>query len=377
MEKIIRMILAMPAITLTDQEWIIAQKIVCQLANLSSNNPRDEIDHYPLPAEFDAKRFDYFKYYLKRWIDLTDELIHWKNGIAAVWESLFLHRPGGEDYLAIYIFLIPDHGEPVQTLKERLKTLVVRLDTACELDFTMQRGCTLDAFRSGIASKLDILTHPDNPDGIDKKLRDKIDKLREHLPNAAIEIERLEQIEQLTRHCGNYKQHLADLIKTKLTKEYQDLYNTCFNASQPNEDMAILDIICINLKSESTLIKNKELLLLLERFSIFYDLHHTCVRKDVNAEHKLQEFGAKYLSFQDILEKDNDELGIKVVKVITGYALLKKIYTLLPPSVRSLSTEEHFSRSASMFSVRRNTHDGIVPRIAEKMNPMSLVVSKK
>lgn len=372
MDELIRKILSLPPITLSRLEWRIATSIVQALDFITPSAFQNELKkllwQHP-ELSFDKNHLEKFYKYLTAWHEVGCILMTWLEQLNAVWFNTNKERLSGDDLLPTIIDLI-------QTDKKTLTLLAHKLEAALILDATSHRAYIITAFHSAILYKLQPLSKSDNsPSDNDRILLEKVDKIREYLPTASEEVTRQKQIRQLAIHCGEYKAYLINMIKEKLKFENEELYNKYFsenirllnsNDQIQHEDTSIFDLIEENYKADTPLIKGNDLIVLLEKFPAIFDLHHTCIRFDVHSIHKLDEFGEKYRLYQDTLEKNSDEFSIKLLKALSGYVILEKIYTWLPESIRGRTTAERFKITTELFSEKnrffsnRNKNSGDV-----------------
>lgn len=380
MDELIKKILALPPITLKEKEWDIAASILSAIEFKTPSAFLKELKYRQGETKsilLKNKHLNDLMNYLTPWHELANMLDKWQEQLSAVWFNVFHQKLGADDLLPVTVELIP-------TDRDTLNDLKFKLEIAERLDCTSRLGYVLSNIHIAVCAKLESLDEPEDTDTIDKKIKERVAILREHLPTAAEEVTRQNQIHQLSVHCGEYKNHLSNLIKEKLKKEYVSIYeenlltlNDLRNSREKlvKEDEAILHLIEINFRSDPKLIANHELEVLFDKFKAMFDLHYTCTRSDVSSEHQLAEFGAKFQLYQETLEKNSDVLGITLLKALSGYIILEKLFSLLPPSIRPRSTAERFNDTTESFAEKNSFFSRVnaAGDVLAKANPLRLI----
>lgn len=322
MDDLIKLILTLPEIKLSDREWAELSAILSPLEDRSPlklieaiNNQKNElVDNLKLInlVSTNVKLMSF----LNAYVLTTTQVQHWLHTLGDIW-LLITDNPLAADYIIpVTMALLPDNPE-------QLKALFAKVELACQISDPSEFGYGLITLYSATKQKiLDISRGNTNTSTADEV---KIP------PTLKLELSALRMVNSLDHACEEYRQNLIEYLFERVKLECKDRLTTYLTELNVTEAQLDKSALIERLFTESLDSNNKfspELAFYFHKYIAVFELHLTLIRIKSLPSHKLEEFHAKFDLHSALLVKNMDIQGRTFAKP-PGFFSSSRFYDLL------------------------------------------------
>jgi len=341
-------ILSLPDLQLSDDEWLEISEIINSLEHKTIEAFKICFNEKKSEAVINPKNLTPLFIFITAWFDTTQHLLKWIKHLHEVWIAVTnKNNMSADNLMPLLIELLPKDILQLNELQKKLE-LALRIKNLGET------GYYLTNLLIAVSAKIIRLEENDSP-------------IEKTILLVANEVKQLEQIALLIPACNNYKDYLRDnfIVLLQTSEQDKENYQYCLElcsikTNGINKD-EIMNIVIENIGKPNLILKHPDLMPLLEKYFVLYEMQATLIRTSKSAADKLLEFSAKFIQHHDILTKNLDSSARTFMKMANANLGINRVYEYIGWE----DVETKFLKMAGLFSKQAQNDSPAVQNTTE------------
>lgn len=307
-QTIIKCILALPEITLSEAQWTDLSELMNSLDTINIDGVLSEIYKDRDPAIPKSPLDHQLNTYLTAWIELAHLISDWLKSLCTTWKLLHESELSADDLIPLLIELIPRDTTQLQHLQPKLAQ-------ASMLMIQSELGWAFTAFYSAFMNKLEQMQNPTSTDS---------NPINERIQNLILELQNQPLIETLKVYLEAYISKLRSYFLSNFSHYHKSLFDEIIaqlpaSIDAPINDDDKMNAVIDHIVKNQIDISEHGLLNLNMQYNAALDLQQTVQRQTLSATQKRIEFSMKFKIYHELLLNKHDNNLYSITKFTTHY----------------------------------------------------------